>query len=574
MTTLVHAFQETAAVEPGAVALRTPGDGVVITWAEYAAEVERLAGALWALGVRAGDTVALMLTNRPEFHLIDTAALHLGAIPFSIYNTSSPEQIDYLLGHARPKIAFTEEQFAPRIRTSGIVLDHLIDVADLAELPTPEGFDFEASWRAVTPDLVVTLIYTSGTTGPPKGVEITHRTVLAEAAALTHDYEVLRGDRITSYLPAAHAVDRCASHYFNLLYGTNVTCVADLATIGSVLAEVRPTVWAAVPRVWEKIKTGIQLLLAASPDEEKRKGAEWAFEVGLETVRLEQAALPIPKELAENYALADALVFTTIRTMLGLNEVRYAFSGAAAIPPATLEFFLAMGVPIIEGWGMSELTAVATANPRDAVRIGTVGVALPGIELKLAADGELLVKGPIVMKGYRGDPVRTAETIDEDGWLHTGDVATIDADGYVTLIDRKKEIIVNASGKNMSPANIENTLKAALPLAGGIVVIGDDLPYNVALIVLEPDAAASFAARHDLPADPAVLAGDPRMRAALQAGIDEGNARLSRVEQIKKFAVLGTFWEPGGDELTPTMKLRRKPIAEKYAAEIAALYPA
>ncbi|MEO5875931.1 MAG: AMP-dependent synthetase/ligase [Streptosporangiaceae bacterium] len=572
MTTLVHAFQKTAAEDPGAVALRTPGDEIVITWAGYAAEVERLAGALWSLGLRPGETVALMLGNRPEFHLLDTAALHLGAIPFSIYNTSSPEQIGYLLGHAGARIAFTEEQFAGRIKASGVMLDHLIDVADLAGLPALEVFDFEATWRAVAPDLVVTLIYTSGTTGPPKGVEITHRTVLAEAEMLSSGYEVLRGDRIISYLPSAHAVDRVASHYFNLLYGTNVTCVADPGTLGAVLAEVRPTVWAAVPRVWEKIKTGIQLLVAAIPDEAARRGTEGAFALGLAKVRLEQTGQRVPEDLARDCAVAEELVLSGIRTRLGLDELRYAFSGAASIPVETLEFFLALGVPIIEAWGMSELTAVATANPREAIRIGTVGTALPGIELRLAGDGELLVRGPILMKGYRGDPVRTAEAIDADGWLHTGDVATIDADGYVTLIDRKKELIISAGGKNMSPANIENTLRSALPLAGGVVVIGDGRSYNVALIVLEPDAAASFAARHGLPADPALLAGDPRVRAAVQAGVDAGNARLSRVEQIKRFAILGAFWEPGGDELTPTMKLRRKPIAAKYAAEIASLY--
>ncbi|MCD0448349.1 long-chain fatty acid--CoA ligase [Actinocorallia sp. API 0066] len=571
--TLVEAFQRTAAEIPEAVALRTPGGAQSYTWAEYAEKVERTARALHRLGLRRGDRVALMLTNRPEFHIVDTAALHLGAIPFSIYNTSAPEQIAYVIGHAGPKIAIAERQFIARITEGGAAsLDHLIDVADLDALEPDAEFDFAAAWRAADPDAVITLIYTSGTTGPPKGVETTHRAALANAEALARGgYEVRRGDRVTSYLPSAHAVDRMASHWMQMVHGTVVTSVADLTQILGALTEVRPTVWAAVPRVWEKMKNGIQALIAGA-DEEKRKGAEWAFDVGLRKVRLEQAGEPVPAELAGEYELADQLVFATIRQLLGLDEMRYAFSGAAAAPRETLEFFLALGLEIVEAWGMTEATSVAIANPIGASRVGTVGKPLPGLEVRLAEDSELLVRGPWVMKGYRNDPDKTAETIDPEGWLHTGDVATIDADGYVTLVDRKKELIINAAGKNMSPSNIENTLRAQSPLLGGIIVVGEGRPYNVALFSLDPDAAAAFAAQHGLPNDPSVLAKEPVLIKAVQDGVDKANARLSRVEQIKKFAVVSGFWEPGGDELTPTMKLRRKPIHTKYAEEIEALY--
>jgi long-subunit acyl-CoA synthetase (AMP-forming) len=257
---------------------------------------------------------------------------------------------------------------------------------------------------------------------------------------------------------------------------------------------------------------------------------------------------------------------------VGLDQARWAWSGAAAIAPETLIFFRGLGVPLCELWGMSEVTGGGLLNPPDRPRVGTVGVAMPGLELRLADDAELLVRAPFLTTGYRHDPVRTAEAIDADGWLHTGDLASVDADGYVTIVDRKKEIIISAGGKNMSPANIESTLKVGCPLAAAITVVGDGRPYNVALVTLDPDAATAYADRHGLSAEPAVLAQDPGLRAAVAAGIAAGNARLSRVEQVKAFEVLPTYWEPGGDELTPTLKLRRKPIAAKYADVIDRLY--
>jgi long-chain acyl-CoA synthetase len=465
-----------------------------------------------------------------------------------------------------------EEQFIGKITEGGAAsIDHLIDVADLGSLETDDEFDFEAAWKSVDPENVVTLIYTSGTTGPPKGVEVTHRTVLANIEAFQKGYPVRRGDNVTSYLPAAHAVDRMGSHWMHMWQGTVVTCVADMTQILGALTEVHPDVWVAVPRVWEKIKNGIQAMLAGA-DEEKRKAVEGAFEVGYRKVRLEQAGEEVPEKLLEEYKFVDELVFSNIRALLGLDRMRYAFSGAAAIPKETLEFFLALGLNIVEGWGMTEVTSVATCNPIGKVKIGTVGVPLDGMEVRLGEDGELLVRGPWVMKGYRNDPEKTAEAIDADGWLHTGDIATIDEDGYVTIVDRKKEIMINAAGKNMSPTNIENTVRAHSPLLGGIIVIGEGRPYNTALFCLDPDAAAAVAAKYGLEADPAVLAKNARVVEEVQAGVDAANAKLSRVEQIKKFTILPTYWEPGGDELTPTMKLRRRPIAEKYAAEIEALY--
>jgi long-subunit acyl-CoA synthetase (AMP-forming) len=255
-----------------------------------------------------------------------------------------------------------------------------------------------------------------------------------------------------------------------------------------------------------------------------------------------------------------------------MDQLKWAWSGAAAIAPETLTFFMGLGINVCELWGMSELSGAGTLNPPGKAKVGTVGPPLPGVELKIAEDGELLFKGPGVMAGYRKAPEQTADAIDADGWLHTGDVAVIDEDGYVTIVDRKKELIINAGGKNMSPSNIENTIKVTTPLVSAIAVIGDGRPYNVALVTLDPDAAAAYAENAGIAADPAVLAKDAGLVAAVQAGIDAGNAKLSRVEQIKKFEVLPVFWLPGSDELTPTLKLRRRPIAEKYAAQIERLY--
>ncbi len=341
------------------------------------------------------------------------------------------------------------------------------------------------------------------------------------------------------------------------------------------LPEVRPTFFGAVPQIWYKIKAAIEAALAAEPSALKRRVASSAIASGREVARLRSAGRPIPIALRVRHRVADRVVLSRLRHRLGLDQVKVAATGAAAIAPEALEFVLALGIPCREVWGMSEVSAVAIANRLDAFRIGTVGQVVPGTQIKLDTDGELLVRGPLLMRGYRNDPARTADTIDADGWLHTGDVARIDADGYVTLVDRKKELIINAAGKNMSPANIENTVTVSCALVSAVVAIGDDRPFVTALVTLDPDAAAAYAARNGLTdTSAAVLAADPGIRAEIELGIKAANEKLSRVEQIKRFAVLPTYWEPGGDELTPTLKLRRKPISAKYASEIDAMYTA
>jgi long-subunit acyl-CoA synthetase (AMP-forming) len=578
----VWAFQRAAAIDPDAVALRTPGDTRTLTWRDYAAEVRRAAAGLAGIGVRRGDTVSLMMANRIEFYPVEVGAQHLGATSFSVYNTLPAEQLTYLFGNADTKVVICEEQYVDRIRASGATLDHIVCIDGAPEgtislddlyAAGADDFDFDSTWRAVQPDDVITLIYTSGTTGNPKGVEMTHTNLLFEADALAAVLDVRSDDRTTSYLPSAHIADRMMALYNQEMYGLQVTVVSEVREIAAALADARPTVWAAVPRVWEKLKAAIEFAVTHEQDEAKRQALQSAVSVAAKRAAALVADEPLPDDLAAEWAQADELVLSKLREKLGLDQLRWAVSGAAPIPRETLAFFAGIGIPIAQVWGMSELSCVASvSHPREA-RLGSVGRLLPGLESKIADDGEYLVRGPLVMKGYRQEPAKTAEAIDTDGWLHTGDILDEDADGYLRVIDRKKELIINAGGKNMSPANIENTVKAACPMIGAMVTIGDGRPYNTALLVFDADSVGPYAERHGLAdASPEALAAHPGVLAQISTGVANGNAKLSRVEQIKRFRVLPTLWEPGGDEVTQTMKLKRRPIMGKYAAEIEELY--
>jgi long-subunit acyl-CoA synthetase (AMP-forming) len=583
--TLCEAFQATAAIEPDHIALRTADGSVELTWREYSERVRRIAAGLAALGVHRGDTVALMMTNRPEFHVCDTAVFHLGATPFSIYNTLAPDQIAHVFGNAGNRVVIAESEFLDRVRAARgdasepslvVCVDGEAEGAtSLAELESAgaDDFDFEGAWRVVEPEDVLTLIYTSGTTGPSKGVETTHANMLAQCRAVSAVLPVRRGARITSYLPSAHIADRWASHYNSIVFGVQVTCVADARQVAAVLPQLKPTIWGAVPRVLEKIKAALDAALEGDPDEERRAATRAAIDVGLAKVRLEQAGEPLPDELVAAHRQADEQVLSKLRARLGLDAAEWIVAGAAPVPRDVHEFLLALGLPVTEIYGMSECSCVVTVSTPEEAKVGTVGRALPEIEVSLADDGELLVRGPTVMRGYRRQPEQTAEAIDADGWMHTGDIATIDEHGYVAIVDRKKELIINAAGKNMSPANIEGELKSASPLIGQVAVIGDARPYNVALIVLDPDGAAAYAKTNGL-ADASVssVADDAQAREAIADAVTRANDRLARVEQIKRYEILAEEWLPGGDELTPTMKLKRKPIAEKYADRIERLY--
>ncbi|MGW2664072.1 AMP-dependent synthetase/ligase [Nocardia tengchongensis] len=581
-TTTCQAFQATVARNPHAVAVRAVGGGPALTFAQWDEQARVLAAGLAALGVRRGDRVALMMANRPEFYPIDVAVQHLGATPFSIYNTAAPDQINYVLTDSAARIVVCERQFLNNIvkARAGTAVEYVIclddeadadlTVAELGAAGLPD-FDFETAWRAVESDDVLTLIYTSGTTGAPKGVQITHANMLAVLDGSEQLWNSSPDSRLLSFLPSAHIADRWSALYHLMVVGNQVTTVADRHQLMQALTETRPTVFGAVPQVWQKLSAGIDAELAKATGV-KAALAGWAVGIGRRVSDARLDGKGVSPILLAQHLLADRLVLSALRAAVGLDATELALSGAAPVAAETLRYFNALGIPVSDAWGMSETSAMITMSPRGKVRPGTVGAPLPGVRLRIADDGEVLVHGPSVMKGYLNRPEQTSEAIDPEGWLHTGDIGEIDDEGYLTIVDRKKELIINAGGKNMSPSNIENWIKAFSPLIGQAVAIGDNRNYNVALIVLDPDAVAPFAARIGLPCDAAILAESEALRAEIDRAVREANTKLARVEQIKKYAIVPDFWEPGTDVLTPTLKLRRRPINERYAALIEDLY--
>jgi long-chain acyl-CoA synthetase len=587
--TVPGAFQFTANRVPDRLALTTLDGSTEISWGEYNERVRRAAAGLASLGLKKGDTVALMMVNRPEFHIADAGAMHLGATPFSIYNTYTADQIAFLVEDAAPTIAFTEAQFLDRlleVQKRDNALEHIIVVdgdapeggmtLDELEQKGDPDFDLDAAMSAIGGDDVLTLIYTSGTTGNPKGVQITHNNILGAIRSYTQIVDFPDGGAIVSYLPMAHIAERVVSHYLPMAFGFTVTSVENPRDIGAALSQVHPTWFFAVPRIYEKIKSGLEAMLDKLEDDEAKQKIKGALDLSLKRVDLIQAGQQVPPEIEDAWQKADAELFANLRAAIGLDRLEACNVGAAPTPPEVIRFFHALGVPLSELWGMSETTGAGAVNPPQKIKIGTVGPPAPGIEIKLAdEDNEILIRGAVVMPGYRNNAEKTRETMTDDGWLLTGDIGEFDEDGYLKIVDRKKELIINAAGKNMSPANIESHLKSAGPLVGQAIAIGDSRPYNVALLTLDPDNLPAFVKEAGIDADPSdieALVDNEKVLEAVQKEVDEANSHMARVEQIKKFKILPTEWEPGGDELTPTMKLKRKPISEKYKDEIEALY--
>ncbi|HTU14048.1 MAG TPA: AMP-dependent synthetase/ligase [Solirubrobacterales bacterium] len=581
---LYEAFLDSVARLGDGIAIVSEDEGVELSWNELAERVRAIAGGLNALGVRRGDTVSMLLNNRSEFIPTDLAAVSLGAVPFSIYQTSSPEQIEYVLKDSEARVVIVEPAYLENLlkaKENLPGLEHVVVLGGEGGTSTYEELlrldpDFDPAPLAAEVGLEdpLTLIYTSGTTGPPKGVSLTHGNLLRMLTAVMEKVIVMPQDseaKVISWLPAAHIAERGANYYTPIMRGFQIHICPDAKRIIEFLPKVRPTWFFAVPRIWEKLKAGLEGNLASLPDEQREK-AQAGLDAAIQKVRLEQAGEPVPEALAAAVAQADEALFSNLRTALGLDEFVAVSVSAAPIPVEVLEFFHAIGIPIGELWGMSETCGVITINPPDRIKIGTVGPPVPGVEVRLAEDGEIICRSPYVMPEYRNQPEKTAETI-IDGWLHTGDIGVIDEDGYVSIIDRKKELIINAAGKNMSPANIEAQIKVASPLVNQAVAVGDGRPYNVALIVLDPDFTPVWAQKNGIEGQSLdQLASDERVLAAITAGVEQANEKLARVEQIKKFKILPGEWLPGGDELTPTMKLKRKPIAEKYEQHIEALY--
>ncbi len=588
---LPRRFLSTLAEYPDTEVLRwknTDGEWESWTLQRLAEETARLTTALRDLGVGPGDRAVIMLANRPEFHALDLAAMFLGATPISIYNSSAPEQIEYLVGHCGAKVAVVEnatfyERFAS-VRSALPTLENIVVLDDpdgstgalaYADLAAAEPADLEPLASTCQPDDLATVIYTSGTTGPPKGVMLTHSNVtftlgvMEQQLADQTDIGGSEGKRYISYLPMAHIFERLLGHYYMINLATTVICCPDTSKIAAYAAETSPHILIGVPRVWEKIYAGVNAVLSADP----AKGGPFneAVEAALPIMEKMTRGTATPEEI-ETWNFLDAVAFSQVRPLVGLSETKIAISGAAPLPAEIMAWFRAIGVPLTEGYGLSETTAALTWA--GAVKPGYVGFAGEGVELELGEDGEVLTRGPHVFPGYLNDPEKTAEAIDADGWFHTGDIGEIDDDGYLRIVDRKKELIITAGGKNISPANLEASLKM-IPLIGQACAIGDQKPFVSALVVLDPDAAAAWAAKNGLTgadATMAALAENPEVIAEIDAGLAEAMSKFNNAEAVKKVKVLADEWLPDTELLTPTSKLKRRGVMSTFADEIDALY--
>ncbi|QYG91046.1 AMP-binding protein [Iamia sp. SCSIO 61187] len=552
------------------------------TFAEVADLACRAAAGLTAAGIGRGDRVVLMMRNCPEFHVLDLAALLVGATPISIYNSSSPDQIAYLVGHCEAKLAIVEDaSFADRFAPVRDQLPHLATLAAVrpegtdatigfADLVAHDPVDLDEAVAVGTPDDLVTIIYTSGTTGPPKGVMLTHGNVVwaGESLRIAIEADDSTGWRLVSYLPMAHIAERVTSHYSMMMLGYEISCCPDPALIGDYAREVRPQLMFGVPRVWEKINARVTAALSADAE----KGRQFAEAV--------EAAKPIAERMAWGTAtdedratwdFLDQVAFQGIRQLLGFDALELAISGAAPIPADLLAWYRAIGVPMSEIYGMSENSGPMCWAPY-RVRPGSVGPAVPGLEVALGDDGEIVCRGGLVFQGYLNDPEKTAETLDADGWLHSGDIGELDDDGYFKIVDRKKELIITAGGKNISPANLEAALKS-IPLVGQACAIGDQRPFVSALVVLDPDEAPVWAKQRGLEGlSMDELAEHPDVKAAIDEGLQQVMAPFNNAERVKKVKVLGAEWMADSELLTPTSKLKRRGIHATFAAEIEELY--
>jgi long-subunit acyl-CoA synthetase (AMP-forming) len=593
--TLPKAFLRTAEASPGVVGLRRMvGEGAdrweETTYQELRDEVAGVAAGLQAAGLRPGQTIVLMMRNRPEFHVVDLAATFLRATPVSIYNSSSAEELQYLVDHAEAEIAVVEdvgflERFLkvraelPRLRRIFVIEppvdDTPDDVAPYADLGASGRADLEALAEATDPGDLATLIYTSGTTGPPKGVMISQQNVVYTCEQLTRCYEFALGDdrgvglRYVSYLPMAHIAERISSHYNGMRLGFTITCCPDPAQIATYAREVHPEVIFGVPRVWEKVYLGVNAALGADP--EKKQKFDEAVAAALPILEARRRGTITPDQ-QETWDFLDAVAFSTVRGLVGLDALRLGITGAAPIPRQILEWFNALGIPLTEIYGMSETTGPITWEARpDKIKPGTVGPGIPGCEVRIAEDGEVICRGGNVFQGYFKAPDKTADTL-IDGWLHSGDIGVVDDDGFVKIIDRKKELIITSGGKNISPANLEAALKT-IPLIGQACAIGDNRKFVSALLVLDPDTTAIWAKANRKEAlTLAELARDPDVIGEVQSGVNHVNQQFAQVEQIKRFTLIGEEWLPDSDVLTPTSKLKRRGVHAHYAAQIEDMY--
>jgi acyl-CoA synthetase (AMP-forming)/AMP-acid ligase II len=587
--TVIEALESAAKQHGARVALKSKRSGAwsEITWSAYRDSVRLVGRALIRLGVEPGKGVAIVGFNSPEWVIADLAAIYAGAMPAGIYTTNSPEQCRYVAHHCEAAVAFAEnaEQAAKFVKLRD-ELPLLKRVIQWSGTPVATEGDWVIGWEALLeigrsvaeaeldaraaaqkPDDPCTLIYTSGTTGDPKAVMITHRNLTFMASVLCTTLDFTRDEHIISYLPLSHVAEQVVSIHAPIEGAACVWFAESIDKLGDNLREVRPTVFFAVPRVWEKIQAKMAAAGAQAPPLRK-KIAAWARKQGLAGGFAEQDGKAKPMF----YGLANKLVFKTVRERLGLDRCKVAATSAAPISRATLEFFLSLGLPVCEVYGMSECTGPTTLSTPARYRTGKVGWVLPGTELKIESDGEICMRGPHIFKGYYKDQNATTEALDAEGWLHSGDIGTLDEAGYVQITDRKKELIITAGGENVAPQLIEGMLKS-IPVIAQAVAIGDRMKYMTALVTLDPERVV----------EEAKLAGSPARSVAeaatcavfkrhLDAQVAKVNDKLARVQSVKKIAILPAELTIEGGELTPTMKLRRRVINVKYKEEIAGLY--
>ncbi|WP_320784129.1 AMP-dependent synthetase/ligase [Streptomyces sp. CRN 30] len=565
------------------------GDWTTLSWAEIHERTRRLAAGYRALGVGRGDHVLIMMSNRPEHWLSDLALVRLGAVPVSVYGTASPEQITHIARNCRARLALVEGPaqvavWEPLLTEADTPLERLVVAEEGAEgshlpyaallrEPVPERIDDE-SLDAARPEDPLTVVYTSGTTGEPKGVVLTHRVVMSNALALDAVVELPPHVEHICYLPFAHIAERMLGIYLPCHRASHVHLCADPARVGEVVRKVRPAQFFGVPRVWEKLSAAVRAVLSLMPPEQ-RTVIDQAFEVAREHVGYRERGETPPAELEKRYARAREDVLLPMLAAGGLNRVTWTASASAPMPADVVRFWAGFGVVIMDAWGLTETTGVATSNsPRTGFRLGSVGRPVESVEIRTAEDGEILVRGSSVFSGYLQPDGSVRSALDADGWLATGDIGRIDEDGYLWLTDRKKEMIITSTGKNVSPALVENALKEH-PLIGQAMVHGDNRSYLVALLVLDAEAAPAWAAANGVEADggAAGLARHPAVRAEVDRAVAAANARLNRTEQVKRYELLTEEWGPATGELTPSLKMRRRVIRDKYAGELSGLYP-
>jgi len=580
--TVIGVLEDTSGRFPDRPALRHKrADGWHTTrWSAYRDLVRRVGRALIALGVGPGQSTVILGGNRPEWFAANLGTIAAGALPSGIYTTSTPEQCAYIVGNCGARVAFIEHPEQ---------LDRLTDCRErLTTVVTMEGSggdgvltwpeflaaaedvpveDLDRRIEALEPDMPCTLIYTSGTTGEPKGVLLSHFNVLWVADAMVRQFHVTERDLLISYLPLSHIAEQLISLYLPLLVGGAVCFAESLETLADDLREVRPTFFFAVPRVWEKIQARMEAAGAASGTV-RRRLVRWARGVGLAGARAAQRGESRPSL----WWLADRLVFRAVRRRLGFDRTRVFFTSAAPMARSTLDFFFSLGLPVLEVYGMSECAGPATFSTADRFKIGSAGWAIPGTELRIADDGEILFRGPHVFVGYHADPESTAVTLDADGWVHSGDIGALDEDGFLWVTDRKKEIIVTSGGKNVAPVPIEAKLKT-IPGVAQAVVVGDGRKHLTALIALDPDRIGAIAEELGSDArDPETAAECEVIRSYLAERIEAVNVTLARYESIKRFAVIARGLSVDDGTLTPTLKLKRRVIREVFSDAIDELY--